>query len=81
MKKYAKHIGLTVLLLALLAALFPIPRRYKDGGTVGYGSLLLLYEVRDWHREVPMPEGGGIKEGWSVEVLGREFYNNTYVTK
>lgn len=81
MKKYAKRLCLGVILLALLVMLFPIRVIYKDGGSAGYRSILGLYEVLEWHREMPLPEGGGIKEGWSVEIAGKEIYNNTYMTK
>lgn len=80
MKNRAKRILSAVLLLALLVVLFPISIRYKDGGSVGYRSILCLYEVRDWHQMAPLEQGGYI-EGWTVEILGKEIYNNTYVTK
>lgn len=80
MKRRGKRILSVILLLALLAILLPIPRRYKDGGTVGYGSILMLYEVRDWHQMAPLDQGGYI-EGWSVEILGKEIYSHTYLTK
>lgn len=80
MKKRAKRILSAVLLLILLVLLFPIPMRYKDGGSVGFRSVLGLYEVRDWHQMAPLEQGGYI-EGWSVEIFGKEIYNNTHLTK
>lgn len=79
-EKYAKHLILGAILLALLVVLFPIRVIYKDGSSVGYRSILGLYEVRDRHQKMPLPEGG-VKEGWSIEIAGKEIYNSTYVTK
>lgn len=77
MKKTLVRVIVGIILLALL---FPFPMRYKDGGSVGYRNILALYEIRDWHQMAPLDQGGYI-EGWSVELFGKEIYNNTYRTK
>jgi len=69
MKGKAIAIGLALLMTILL---FPIPLRYKDGGTVEYRAV--LYSVYDVHRLAMEPEDG-FEEGIIVEILGIEIYN------
>ena len=75
MKKTVR-IGLVILVLILL--LFPIKMQYKDGGSVAYQSIVGIYRVTDWHRILPVEEGAPerYKDGLSVEIFGREVYNN-----
>ena len=56
-----------------LVLLFPIPMRYKDGGSVKYQAA--LYSVTDVHRLAP---GGGYEEGVVVEILGMQVYSRTH---
>ena len=70
MKEKAIAIGLILLVFILL---LPIPRRYKDGGTVEYRAL--LYSVYDVYR-LSIDPVGGYDEGLIVEVLGIEIFNN-----
>ena len=62
-----------VLVAAVL--LFPVPLRYKDGGTVEYKAI--LYSVQDVHRlnpDINAPEE--FIEGTIVEIFGIEIFNN-----
>ena len=58
--------------------LFPIKMHLLDGGSVVYQSVVGLYRVTDWHQMLPTEKGDPIKykEGLSVEIFGREVYNN-----
>ena len=69
-------IGFIILILVVL--LFPVKLQYKDGGSVAYQSVVGLYRVTDWHQMLPTEEGKPMKykEGLSVEIFGREVYNN-----
>lgn len=70
MKK--KTVAVVGIVLALVL-LFPIPMRYKDGGSVKYQAI--LYSVTDVHRLAP---GGGFEEGVIVEILGMQVYRHVY---
>lgn len=70
MKGKAIAIGLALLMIVLL---FPIPLRYKDGGTVEYRAV--LYSVYDVHR-LAIDLEDGFDEGTIVEILGIEIYND-----
>lgn len=52
--------------------LFPIPIRYKDGGTVKYQAL--LYSITDYHA---LREVDGYDTGIEIRILGRRVYENT----
>lgn len=67
MKK--KIIIAAVVILAIL--LIPIPCRLKDGGSVEY--IAVLYTVTDVHSIVSPTQ---YKNGITVEILGKEIYNN-----
>jgi len=69
MRGKAIAIGLALLMIILL---FPIPLRYKDGGTVEYRAI--MYSVYDVHRLATEPEDD-FEEGIIVEILGIEIYN------
>ena len=67
-----------VIILILVVLLFPVQLQYKDGGSVAYQSVVGIYRVTDWHQKLPAEEGEPMKykEGLSVEIFGREVYNN-----
>lgn len=74
MKKNVLIICLSVLAFLLL---IPIPTQYKDGGTVKYKSV--LYSIYHVHRLSPLDEiknGKKFYEGFIIEVLGTEVFNN-----
>ena len=65
--------GICVVLALVL--LFPFPSRLKDGGSVEYRAM--LYSVTDVHRINPEQEReSDYLEGFIVEILGREVFNN-----
>ena len=52
--------------------LFPIPLRYKDGGTIKYQAL--LYSVTDYHA---LRGVDGYDTGIEIKILGITVYENT----
>ena len=74
-----KKLLVGVLVLILIVLLVPIRLQYKDGGSVAYQSMVGIYRVTDWHQMMPSGEGERLKykEGLSIEIFGREVYNNT----
>ncbi len=76
-KKKSKRNIIIVILVILLILLFPIPRHYKDGGTVEYKSL--VYSVTDYHA-IHSAENEYFV-GMTVEVFGIEVFDNTRVEK
>ena len=78
-KKSKRNIILIILviLVILVILLFPIPRHYKDGGTVEYKSL--VYSITDYHA-IHSAENEYFV-GITVEVFGIEVYDNTRVEK
>ena len=76
-KKKSKRNIIIVILVILLVLLFPIPRHYKDGGTVEYKSL--VYSVTDYHA-IHSAENEYFV-GMTVEVFGIEVFDNTRVEK
>ncbi len=73
-----KKLLVGVLVLMLIVLLFPIRLQYKDGGSAAYQSLVGVYRVTDWHQMMPTGDGEPLnyKEGLSIEIFGREVYNN-----
>lgn len=69
MKK--KIIAILVLLAIIL--LFPIPLRYKDGGSVEYKAI--VYSVTDVHR-IDFDNDDGYQDGTIIKILGFEIYND-----
>jgi len=75
-----KKIVMAVILLALVALLFPIRTQLKDGGTIQYTAV--LYRVSKVHRlisEKEMRQEGKVKEfedGITVELLGFEIFSS-----
>lgn len=69
MKK--KIIRITIIIIALIL-IFPIPLRYKDGGTVKYQAL--LYSITDYHA---LRGVDGYDTGIEIKILGITVYENT----
>jgi len=69
MKK--KIIRVTIIIIALIL-LFPIPLRYKDGGTVKYQAV--LYSITDYHA---LRGVDGYDTGIEIKILGITVYENT----
>lgn len=69
MKK--KIIRITIIIIALIL-LFPIPLRYKDGGTVKYQAV--LYSITDYHA---LRGVDGYDTGIEIKILGITVYENT----
>jgi hypothetical protein len=69
MKK--KIIRITIIIIALIL-LFPIPLRYKDGGTVKYQAV--LYSITDYHA---LRGVDGYDTGIEIKILGIKVYENT----
>ena len=69
MKK--KLIRITIIIISLIL-LFPVPLRYKDGGTVKYQAV--LYSITDYHalRGVDVYD-----TGIEIKILGKTIYENT----
>ena len=70
MKK--KIIRITIIIIIALILLFPIPLRYKDGGTVKYQAL--LYSITDYHA---LRGVDGYDTGIEIKILGITVYENT----
>jgi len=71
MKK--KLITFLCILLISIILLFPMPVYYKDGGSVRYAAI--LYSVTDVH-SISLDSETGYEEGFIVEILGFEIFNN-----
>lgn len=72
-KKWIKMLCVAIALILL----FPVPIKFKDGGTVEYTAI--LYKVSDVH-SLAHPEdvekGQEFYEGIIIEILGFQIYNN-----
>lgn len=66
-----KIIRITIIIIALIL-LFPIPLRYKDGGTVKYQAV--LYSITDYHA---LRGVDGYDTGIEIKILGITVYENT----
>ena len=66
-----KIIRITIIIIALIL-LFPIPLRYKDGGTVKYQAV--LYSITDYHAFRGVD---GYDTGIEIKILGITVYENT----
>ena len=69
-----KKIIIISLVIVLIALLFPIKMRLKDGGSVKYNAV--LYTVTDVKRLADVKSDKEYEEGLIVEILGMEVYNN-----
>ena len=65
-----KIIRITIIIIALIL-LFPIPLRYKDGGTVKYQAV--LYSITDYHA---LRGVDGYDTGIEIKILGITVYKN-----
>ncbi len=77
MKKKTKII--IALIVVLVVLLIPIPRRFPDGGSVSYKSL--IYEVVKIHQPSnttnytnPNYDIGEYADGFEIKVLGKTVY-------
>ena len=72
-KKWIKMLCVAIALILL----FPVPIKFKDGGTVEYTAI--LYKISDVH-SLATPEdyenGKEFYEGIIIEIFGFEIYNN-----
>ncbi|AQS58060.1 hypothetical protein [Desulforamulus ferrireducens] len=66
-----KLIRIAIIIIALIL-LFPIPYRYKDGGTVKYQAV--LYSITDYH--AISAADGGYDTGIEIKILGKTVYEN-----
>lgn len=64
-----------IAMLFLLALLVPIPRHYKDGGTVEYHAI--LYSVTNYHSIVFDSYEKAYDTGIEIKILGITVYENT----
>ncbi len=75
-----KKLRIKILILVLLILLcLPVPRHYKDGGTVEYHAV--LYQIIQWHAYL---NDGASKnpeyyyEGLEIQILGFTIYNDAH---
>jgi len=61
-----------IIIMITLILLFPIPIRYKDGGTVTYQAV--LYSITDYHA---LRGVDGYDTGIEIKLLGITVYENT----
>ncbi len=67
-------IGVIIVLLILL--LFPVKAHYDDGGSIEYFSAFGVYKVTKIKKADGIGMTPTIKEGWRIELLGKEVYYN-----
>ena len=77
MKKRTKIIIISAVAVLLAAALFPVKLRYKDGGSVGYKSL--VYEVIKLNALGELPNERIV--GTVIKLFGNEIYRNEETVK
>ena len=70
-EKKIKNIILFFVILVLLLLLVPIPKKYKDGGSVDYNAL--LYQIRIYHR-LDLECKDGYRDGLEIKILGKTVY-------
>lgn len=70
-KKANKKLNKIIIIVIVLILLFPIPIRYKDGGTVEYKAI--LYSVTDYHA---LREAESFETGIEIKILGITVYRN-----
>ena len=71
-KKIIKIIIRIVAIIISLILLFPIPMRYKDGGTIKFKAI--LYSITNYHA---FRATEGYDTGIEIEILGITVYKNT----
>lgn len=72
MKK--KLIIVSIIIIALIL-LIPIPMKLKDGGSIEFKAI--LYKITKYHRLSSTEEDVKYIDGITIEILGKEIYNNT----
>lgn len=72
MKK--KLIIVSIIIIALIL-LIPIPMKLKDGGSIEFKAI--LYTITKYHRLSSTGEDIKYIDGITIEILGKEIYNNT----
>ena len=70
-KRMTKRIILFLAIIVLLVLLVPIPKKYKDGGSVDYNAL--LYQIRVYHR-LDLECKDGYRDGLEIKILGNTVY-------
>ncbi|HHX11903.1 MAG TPA: hypothetical protein GX731_03710 [Clostridiales bacterium] len=70
--KKKKIISIIIIIITALILLFPIPLRYKDGGTVKYQAV--LYSITDYHSIKGVD--GSFDTGIEIKILGITVYEN-----
>lgn len=70
-----KRLFIAACIVIGLILLFPLPLRYKDGGTVEFRAL--LYSITNYHAM----EGDGYLTGIKIKILGMTVYENTAIEK
>mgnify|MGYP003302547887 CR=1 FL=1 len=63
-------------IIIALVILIPISNKLRDGGSIEYRSL--VYKITKIHRLNELSVTG-YEEGWIIEILGFEIYNNVYI--
>ena len=67
-----------VITIIIILLLIPIPMKLKDGGTLEFKAI--TYKISKVHslKTVEEQENSGkmYSDGWKIEVLGFEIYNN-----
>ena len=66
---------IVISIIIALIMLIPIPNRLKDGGSVEYRAL--IYKVTKLYRFNEV-SAATHEEGWIIEILGFEIYNNSH---
>lgn len=66
-----------IILAVFLFLCIPVVYTYKDGGSKSYKSV--IYEVHKYNSI--MGDGDQRLRGYTVEILGMEVYNHTYIVK
>ncbi|HBT18995.1 MAG TPA: hypothetical protein DEA52_02960 [Clostridiaceae bacterium] len=61
-----------IVIIIILILMFPIPIRYKDGGTVRYQAV--LYSITNYHA---LRGVDGYDTGIEIKILGITVYENT----
>lgn len=69
-------IAIGVIIVFLVLLLFPVKAYLNDGGTVVYQSLFDIYEVRKIKTFGNVGMTLTMKEGWRIELFGKEIYYN-----
>lgn len=73
-----KKLIIALVILIFVIFVIPVPRYYKDGGTIEYRAV--LYQVICWHRMMRDGDTPSISiyyDGLEVRILGKTVYDNT----